>query len=74
MDAAISIPDGVYNEALQVSEAMHISLGKLYLEALQEYLARAKAKEIINAYNEDSSVIKPVVLKQWMELTKDDTW
>lgn len=51
MKTAISIPDGVFQEAEQYARRAKKSRSKLYSEALAEYLARHAPEAITEAMN-----------------------
>ena len=70
MKTAISIPDGVFQEAERLARRRKISRSRLYAEALAEYLLRHKPEAVTEAMNEvcgevhtepDSAVSDPAV-------------
>jgi hypothetical protein len=86
MKTAISIPDNVFYVAEKTAEYMGISRSALYLNAINEYLAKHDKSWITEKINEVLSdpanenyldEFKPMsdsALESIRELLKDDTW
>jgi metal-responsive CopG/Arc/MetJ family transcriptional regulator len=82
MKTAISISDTLFEEAEKTARYMGIPRSKLYVIALEEYIARNNGEMITNKLNEVYSKITPnefdkdlaVGLESLRNLTKNDTW
>jgi len=61
MKTAVSIPDGLYEEAEQLARRLKRSRSRLYADALREYVARHDPEAITRAVNEVVDAVGPEV-------------
>jgi len=82
MKTAISISDTLFEKAEKTARYMGIPRSKLYVLALEDYIARNNGEMITEKLNEVYSKINQnefnknmaVGLESLRNLTKDDTW
>jgi metal-responsive CopG/Arc/MetJ family transcriptional regulator len=77
MKTAISLPDGVFEEAEELAQQLGISRSELYVAALQSYLKKYHRDQILTklneVYSEQPSALDPVLQKmQYMSLPHED--
>ncbi|MGB3202611.1 MAG: hypothetical protein WBA99_17020 [Nodosilinea sp.] len=76
MKTAISIPDGVFEEAEAIAQQLGVSRSELYTKALQAYLQKysreQRLQQLNQVYSEESSELDPVLAKmQTMTLASE---
>ena len=82
MKTAISISDTLFEKAEQAAQYMGIPSSRLYVIALEEYLAKYNGEMITQKLNEVYGKINQsefdrdlaIGLESLRKLTKDDTW
>lgn len=77
MKTAISLPDGVFEEAEELAQQLGISRSELYVAALQSYLKKYRRNQILTklneVYSEQPSELDPVLQQmQYMSLPHED--
>ena len=78
MKTAISLPDGVFEEAELVAKQLGLSRSELYVNALSEYLKKYnKAQMLIQlneTYSEKDSTLDPVLAEMQFAALPYEEW
>ena len=80
MKTAISIPDGLFNEAEIIAKQLGIARSQLYVKAIKEFIEhhnKDKITEKLNSlYSQTSDIekISDIGIESLKEATKNDSW